>query len=193
MNSKLTIVVLSVCVMILLACGTPAAQQPVLPPTLSAAEIEGTAQAKAEGTATASQATMVAIYTQAQQTISALQAALPTITPTPEPYWPGEWICMVEHMLTEPMPFTLIQEGNKLTDPDAQLPQGVYQLEATISDDGLTATGAITQGGELMTEFAWQKLTKDAFIGYWDAEYSEGDFCCARMGVALPDPCGLEH
>jgi hypothetical protein len=185
----LSLLAILACIFVLTACGTQATQQPQVPPTLSAAEIQGTAQANAQATAAA----MGAIMTQAQQTVNAVLAAVPTATATPQPYWPGEWSCMVERMTTEPMPFTLIQEGNSLTDPDAQLPQGVYQLEATISDDGLTVTGAITQGGELMTEFTWQKSTDDAFIGYWDAEYSEGDFCCARLGAMLPDPCGLEH
>jgi hypothetical protein len=189
MKYWLSLLAILACIFILTACGTQAAQQPQVPPTLSAAEIQGTEQANAEATTAA----INAIMTQAQQTVSALQAALPTITPTPEPYWPEEWSCMVERMVTEPMPFTLAQEGSTLSDPDAQLPQGVYQLEATISDDGLTVTGTITQGGVQMTTFVWQRSTEDAFIGYWDAEYSEGAFCCARPGTPLPEPCLLEH
>ncbi len=115
-----------------------------------------------------------------------------TVTPSPASYWEGEWTCFSEGQPDQPETGTYYRHGNLLYVPDIPKPDGIYQLAGTISEDGLSVTGVVIRGPETLTSFKLQKLTEDQFIGYWDGGYSRGDWCCARPGVELPEPCGLE-
>jgi len=139
------------------------------------------------------------VSTTGDLSIVAMLESPPTPTAPPPPDWNGNWVLQNSTNVnnpgsnTEVINITMYQTGNSLR-YDFKSASYNWSVFATVSADGMSATGTFTLNG---MNFGNVRLYRnpsnlDQFLGEWWALGQmglDGYHCGYRKGAGFPDPC----
>ncbi len=112
----------------------------------------------------------------------------PSLTPTPNIVWRGEWAIWVGPDPLTQYTLTLVHDAFSLSGSFDAGAGNTVSLNGTLSDDYQIASGIWTSTAGDSGTFYWERKTKpDQFVGNIDGGLD--DWCGARASASLPSPC----